>query len=377
MFKKIIPIFILFSFFATVTNAAPQAAKKEFSSVKICGRCHRDIFASWKKSMHAASVTDPIFHPIFQETLRVKGKKAAELCLSCHAPTTRISKDVDLKNPITSEGVGCDFCHSVKGINLSSSDPFELEPTKKKWGPLQKSSTPAHETGYAEVFEQARFCGTCHDYVNERGVTVLGTYSEWKNSPQAKEGVTCQNCHMPKIEGRIVSSGGNPSQGNFIHSHAAAGGHSASMIKKAVSLKIEKVERAGDKIHAVVQLENVGSGHLVPTGLPTRKLVLKFQATTGGSSLYSTERVFQKVILNKKGEVITRDIDAFLDTYKVKEDNRLEPRKMRSEHFSFLAPKGKPVEVETSVFYVYQPGLAKEIEMKVELDKKKSGLSAR
>ena len=322
--------------------------------------------------MHANAVPDPVFYPIFLETSRETGGKSDALCLSCHAPTTRVTKDWQMKDPISREGVTCDFCHSIRGVKLGAPDPFDLVPGKTKWGPLKETVSPVHQTAYSEVHEKSELCGGCHDYSNARGVPILETYSEWRKSPQAQEGKVCQTCHMPPVAGLVVPPKVKPTKEVYINSHEAAGGHSIEQVRKAISVKMEGVARTGDKVHAVVRLENVGSGHKVPTGLPTRKLVLRFQASSGGVPVYSEERVFQKVVLNEKGEVISRDSDVFLHAARIQSDNRLEPRKPRSEHFTFLAPEGKAVELEALVYYLYQPRLIQETEMKVELGKEKA-----
>lgn len=350
----------------------PQLAAQGFTSAAVCGRCHVAIYEGWKGSMHADAVNDPVFYPIFLETSRETGGKSDPLCLSCHAPTTRMTKDWQMRNPLTREGVTCDFCHSVRGVKLGAPDPFELGVGKTKWGPLKEAASPAHGTAYSEVHEKSELCGGCHDFSNTRGVPILETYSEWTKSPQAGEGKSCQTCHMPPIDGMVVPPKVKPTKEVYINSHEAAGGHFVEQVRKAVSVKMEEVTRSGDKVHAVVRLENVGSGHKVPTGLPTRKLVLRFHASSGGVPVYSEERVFQKVVLNEKGEAISKDSDLFLHAARIRSDNRLEPRKPRSEHFTFLVPTGKSIEVEALLYYLYQPRLIQETEMKVELGTEKA-----
>lgn len=349
-----------------------RAEEKGFTSAKVCGACHVAIHEGWKDSMHANAVTDPIFYPIFLETSKETGGESDASCLSCHAPTTRLTKDWQLKDPLTREGVTCDFCHSIRKVTLGARDPFTVVPGKDKWGPLQGVSSPAHPASYSELFKKSELCGGCHEFANERGVPIFETYSEWKKSPQAKEGKVCQTCHMPEIAGLVVPTKVKPTNEIYINSHEAAGGHFVEQLKKAVTVKLEEVARSGEKAHAAVRLENVGSGHKVPTGLPTRKLVLRFQAVSGGVPIYSEERIFQKVVQNQKGEVITRDSDLFLHAARIREDNRLEPMKPRVEHFSFLVPEGRPIEIEARLYYLYQPRLIQETEMKVELGKEKA-----
>lgn len=357
----------------------PQLANQGFTSAKICRQCHVAIYEGWKDSMHANAISDPVFHTIFLETSQETGGKSEALCLSCHSPTTRITKDLQLKDPLSQEGVTCDFCHSIRNVNLgapASKDTLDVAPGKIKYGPLKNVTSPAHETAYSENHEKADLCGACHNFTNERGVPIFETYSEWTKSPQAKDGVTCQTCHMPKIGGLVVPLKVKPTNEVYINSHEAAGGHFAEQVKKAVTTKIVETTRTGDKLHVVVRLENVGSGHKVPTGIPTRKVVLQLQATAGGASVFTEERTYQKVLANEKGEAITRDSDLFLHASKIISDNRLEPRKPRDEHFTFLVPEGKSVEVETLLYYSYQPRLIQETEMRVDLGRQKAVVPA-
>ncbi len=360
---------------ASASSQGKPPSPAGFTSAKVCGECHVAIYEGWKGSLHANAVNDPVFYTIFLETSRETGGKSDPLCLSCHAPTTRITRDWRLQEPVSKEGVTCDFCHSVQALRSDPANPFVVTPGKKQWGPLADVTSPFHETAEAKHFTESRFCGGCHEYKNERGVVILGTWSEWRESPQAKEGITCQTCHMPNIKGKIVPKKVKETREVYINSHEAAGGHSVEQVKKAVSIGLGDTRRSGDKLSVAVRLENVGSGHRVPTGLPTRKLILRLRATHGGTVFYKEERAFQKVMLTAKGEVITRDSALFLEAARVESDNRLEPRRPRTEHFSFLAPAGgRPVEIEVDLRYLYQPRLIQETEMEVELGREKTVL---
>lgn len=347
--------------------ASPQNSKPVFTPAKVCGECHVAIYEGWKGSMHANAVTDPVFYPIFLETSRQTGGKSDVLCLSCHAPTARGNGANLLDDPSAREGVSCDFCHRIRDVRLNASPRFVLETGKKKWGPLKGISSPFHEVGDSPLFEQAKLCAGCHEYANERGVPILETFSEWKESSFGREGKACQTCHMPPIAGMPVPPRVKPVKEIYINSHEAVGGHSVEQVRKAIVVEVEKPVRSGDKVHGVVRLTNAGSGHKVPTGIPTRRLVLELRARSGGIGVYAEDRVYQKTLVNEAGEAITRDADVFLHAAKVKADNRLKPGETRIEHFTFYAPKNRPLEVEAAVYYLYQPRLIQETEMKVEL----------
>lgn len=374
-----LPILLFLSAPVTAEEKQPALKREGFTPAKVCGECHAAIYKGWKQSMHAQAVSDPVFYPIFLETSLQTGGKSNALCLSCHAPTTRFTRDWELKNELTKEGVTCDFCHSTKNVNLTSHglSEFELTGDNTKMGPLKGVESPFHQTAYSKLHEESRFCAGCHEYTNERGVPILETYSEWTKSPQASEGKVCQNCHMPEIAGQVVLPKVKPTDEIYINSHEAAGGHFVDQVRKAVLVELGEVSRDKDKVHAMVKITNVGAGHKMPTGLPTRKLVLYFKAVSGGMHVFSAERIFQKVLANEKGEVIIKDGDVFLNAYKVASDNRIEPKKKVEEHFSFYAPENKPIEITAEVYYLYQPRLIQETEMKIQLSREKRVVPAK
>jgi len=45
------------------------------------------------------------------------------------------------------------------------------------------------------------FCGTCHDVTLLNGFRLEEAFAEYKQSPASKNGVTCQDCHMGKVQG--------------------------------------------------------------------------------------------------------------------------------------------------------------------------------
>src|SRR5262245_32618067 len=99
----------------------PQAVHSQYGSAKSCGVCHDTIHKNWDDSVHARASTNPVF----LETLRrmVAGDGATEAskgardgCVWCHAPTTLLAPDSELKPGISQEGVTCDFCQDRKSV---------------------------------------------------------------------------------------------------------------------------------------------------------------------------------------------------------------------------------------------------------------------
>ncbi len=75
------------------------------------------------------------------------------------------------------------------------------------------------------------FCGTCHDVTLLNGFRLEEAFSEYRVSPAAAEGTTCQDCHMGKVQG-IPSGyhqgpgavvGGVPTKDRKLTNHIFAG----------------------------------------------------------------------------------------------------------------------------------------------------------
>lgn len=370
--KLLIFLFLVFLFYSTYLFAADPAVslnKGSFNSATTCGKCHQMIFKDWKGSMHAGAISDPIFHAVFIEARNEGGEEAARLCLACHSPTTVSTKDFKLEQEISREGVTCDFCHSIRNVNLEQKNPFEIDTTSgTKYGPFKNVTSPVHPTSYSENHEKSELCAGCHEFTNKHGVSILTTYSEWKNSPYGKEGKTCQHCHMGQRKGLVVS-GEVENKEKYINSHAARGGHSITQLRKAIELEIGDVSNIGEKVKVVVKMKNVGSGHKVPTGIPSRRLVLTFQAKDSTGVLYEGKRVYQKVVADKDGNPIERDDHLFTKGASILKDNRLTPQETREEYFSFLVPKNREYILSASISYLYEPLLLQRTEMSIELSR--------
>jgi hypothetical protein len=145
-----------------------------YTTALVCGRCHVDIYNSWKKSMHAFSLSNPIFETAYMQALRLVGESAKETCLRCHAPMTMYNGDYDLEDGVTREGVACDFCHTVTSVDLDNpGHPYEVEMGLVKRGIIKKAGSPAHEVAYSTLHGTSEFCGGCHNYFASNGVPAL------------------------------------------------------------------------------------------------------------------------------------------------------------------------------------------------------------
>ena len=333
--------------------ARQQVSAEGYTSARVCGECHRDIYDSWKGSLHAFSLTDPIFDTAFMQALRQMGDGARRLCLRCHAPMTMFNGDHWLEQGVTREGVSCDFCHTVTGVHLDGRDqPYETAPGIVKRSTIEVSDSPAHQVAYSELHATAEFCGGCHNFVSPGGAAVLTTYDEWRDGPYGAQGIPCQSCHMALSPGRVAE---HPSSaGRQFNLHRLI--RDTDQLRSALAIEITQVTRSADVVDVEVALENVGSGHMVPTGMPTREVVLTLSAESSRRS-QTAERRYRKIIADSDGAVLETDVDVLLRGARILNDTRIAPGERRMERFRFRAFRDGPVTVRAVVSYKYAPAI--------------------
>ena len=345
----------------------PKLVQGKFNSARACGACHQAIFDRWSKSMHANSFVDPVFRSALYKAHYESQGAAAAICLRCHSPTVTVSKDFYGTGDVSREGVTCDFCHTVGALTESASGvQYTLDWTQKH-GPYQKTSSPAHAVGYRPFFETSEFCGGCHDMSTADGTVVFSTYSEWKASKYAKEGRQCHDCHMPRLSGPTVKEGKDTTGHDVFNDHRLFGGHEPTQVKRAVTIKVESLTRDAERVQAVISVENSGAGHFVPTGIPSRKLVLTVTATQRGRSIFRREVVYQRVMQDDHDRTLTEDWEIKLLSKRVLRDNRIAPLENRRETFVFDASALDDVELSAQLAYVYDPGNSANYHMDVTI----------
>ena len=110
-------------------------------------------------------------------------------------------------------------------------------------------------------FEQSDFCSTCHQFGAETAVNgkpLQNTYVEWRASPQAAQGISCQTCHMPD------------------RAHLWRGIHDREMVAKGLTPAI-----TANAEKARFELVNTGVGHAFPT-YAVPKVVMNLVALDAG-----------------------------------------------------------------------------------------------
>jgi hypothetical protein len=191
----------------------------------------------------------------------------------------------------------------------------------------------------------------------------MSTYDEWASGPYAEEGVQCQDCHMVLSEGKVVSADVKESASE-IHLHDLI--HDTNQLRSAIDVRVLAAERTAHGLNVEVEVENVGSGHMVPTGMPSREVVLKV-AVEVGADVSTKKRRYRKVVADERGRPLKRDFEILLRGARILTDNRIAPREKRREGFRFEVPQTGSVKVTATVSYVYSPMVLDQRQLNIKL----------
>ena len=185
----------------------------DFPSANECKTCHPKQYEEWSRSMHAYAQQSPIMEAF---TLTLQERTSGTLgtfCTRCHTPIgTALGENGLVRNVhrsrISREGVTCVVCHRISRPYYKSNVRMTIQPGDREvaciYGPFEShihSTDNGHPSKKQSYLKDSSFCGSCHDVTNPEGVRLEEAFSEWQNSPAAKKGITCQNCHMGPVQG--------------------------------------------------------------------------------------------------------------------------------------------------------------------------------
>ncbi len=235
-------VFLAFSMTPAVadTNLAAAAkdphtevlSKEGYPSASQCAVCHKQIYKEWASSNHAYSSISPMFHKFEQAISTLTQGTIGTFCVRCHqmVGTQRGEKrELPLweRSRVSSEGVTCITCHRVTEEygrvngerNLTAGNIHQpvygtLKDSKfseviAKKDEYKIATSPdergAKAHGQVKTFAQiskSEFCVSCHQVAVNLGIKLEVVWEQYRDSPAAKAGVTCQDCHMGKVPGR-------------------------------------------------------------------------------------------------------------------------------------------------------------------------------
>ncbi len=339
----------------------------KFTSSKVCGRCHQQIYQSWRGSMHALAVKNQVFQEVYKKVYADTGGEVKYFCLRCHAPTALITKDYDLKLPLSREGVTCDFCHSVGRVSFKDNQArYHLSLGNTKRGPNGKGTSPAHKLKSSKIHTNSEFCAPCHQGYNTIGLPMRSTYLEWKESNYADSGKGCQSCHMGSTKGNKVSTKWVKDGSGSFSNHKVS--LSLRKVREAAQVKIKRVERQKRLMNLWVEVINTKAGHMLPTGTPLKKVVLTIVVKLDNGRSFKQVREYGTVVVDRTAKVIVDLPTLLLAGERVIKDSRLAPGEKRLEQFSFAVGRGKRAKISAALDYAFAPSPHKDFSMKVALN---------
>ena len=259
----------------------------DFEPNEVCAECHVDIARQYEQSLMSQSFThlwDEIEYfdlalPHALKVEKVAGVKAG--CNGCHAPLAFLAGDIPPKRPSentrANEGVSCDLCHSIVGFegDVPFNFNFIVEPGEAKQGVRTGTESPGHEIAVNPFMKTAELCGTCHNEKDPWGLWVKATHLEWKESPQAKAGIVCQDCHMPPAAGNSAPEAGGADHPD-VRQHLFHGAHDDGKLAGAVEVRIHSMApeaKAGGEASFTATVLNAKAAHRIPSGSAEERLL--------------------------------------------------------------------------------------------------------
>ena len=207
-------------------------AESNFPSASQCAGCHSLIYKEWASSNHAYASISPMFHKFEQAITELTQGTIGSFCVRCHQQVgTQRGEKRELplwkRSKVSREGVTCITCHRVTEAygkvngerNIVSGDIYEPVYGSVKDGKFAdviakkeeyNIATSSKERGkkihasvkrFAQI-SKSEFCASCHQVAVNLGIKLEVVWEQYRDSPAAKNGVSCQDCHMGKTPGR-------------------------------------------------------------------------------------------------------------------------------------------------------------------------------
>lgn len=282
---------------------ASMAAQGISLAPQSCAACHAAQYEDWRRSLHSRSMDPGVLGQLLN--MPAHARDDHQSCLRCHAPLAeqadslvaalealeqRSPNKVAVAGkavPLHEQGLVCTGCHVRK---LQWYGPARRDGSAPAAG---NTSTSPHGGWRASgAFESSRFCAACHQFDDNgfalKGKLLENTYAEWKDSRYAREGLSCQSCHMPDRR------------------HLWRGIHDPEMVRRGVTMVAESATIVKGVLVSRLGVTNSGVGHFFPTYVTPRVVVRGFQQNAAGRKLGGTEQQF--VIGRQVSQDLSREI---------------------------------------------------------------------
>ena len=250
---------------------------------RACGTCHVAQFEDWRKSLHSQAMGPGIMGQLIN--MSPAATEEHQDCIRCHAPLKeqadslvaalargpgKASRAPGEAGPALHEqGLVCAACH-MRGYQ-------RYGPPRKDGSKPEPGAQLPHGGWVSETaFGDSRFCAACHQFTNDgyalNGKLLENTYEEWKASRHAREGRTCQSCHMPDRR------------------HQWRGIHDPETVKSGVTIGMTGARVESGTVSAALSIRNTGTGHYFPTYVTPKVVVQAYQEDARGVALQGTLR---------------------------------------------------------------------------------------
>ncbi len=196
-----------------------------FPSAAACATCHQSHYEEWSVSQHAYAQLSPVFNAMQAKVTQLTSGTNGDFCIRCHTQTGMAMGEETFmsvmdRHPVSQEGITCITCHRMEESYGKISGRFAIRqggldaPINGPTGPseLQRAlsdpnyrlgdkDSPASREVHGDIkpffqMTTSGFCGTCHDVTLPNGFRLEEAFSQFKNSPAAHRGESCQDCHM-------------------------------------------------------------------------------------------------------------------------------------------------------------------------------------
>lgn len=220
---------------ADATAVDPHAdvfRQTQYPSASQCAACHKQIYDEWAISSHAYSAISPMFHKFDQRINDLASGTVNTFCVRCHMSVgTTLGEPRELplwkRATVSREGVTCITCHRINEEFWKVNGERRIVPGdihQPVYGPIggegvarvitekdkyhvttdgKGSGMKIHQKGIKfENLSDSTFCVSCHQVAVFPGIALEVVWNQYRASPAAKQGITCQQCHMSTDPGK-------------------------------------------------------------------------------------------------------------------------------------------------------------------------------
>ncbi|MEA2568617.1 MAG: hypothetical protein QOI24_618 [Acidobacteriota bacterium] len=221
---------------------AKADADHSYPSAKVCGECHPNQYKQWSNSSHAYASLSPMFNKFEQRINDLSQGTVNYFCVRCHASVgTALGERRDIawwdRSAAAQEGITCVTCHRAGEVYGKTNAARRITPgsihepvfgpfdttgglkaiSNARWyqvlvgpdepdRPIEADKTKwirMHQTAIqSQVMVKSEFCVSCHQVQVHPGIKLETVWEEYRASPAAREGISCQDCHMSTSPGQ-------------------------------------------------------------------------------------------------------------------------------------------------------------------------------